>query len=156
MTSSDLQWPFANCQHGNLTRNENQNKYILMTMLCIHADKKQYSTIIIIMTTEKLSVHLWVWHSDNLNLNRELCLYHACSFFSQKFEREPLLVIPLLWHIALNIRTVESHYNVPRLQRIHRYNVLLPKSRFHVMENSGSGYNVLSLQRTSIRPLGVL
>ena len=43
---------------------------------------------------------------------------------------------------------VESRYNVPRLQRIHRYNVLVPRSRFHVMENSRSGYNVLSLQRT--------
>ena len=47
--------------------------------------------------------------------------------------------------------TVESRYNVPRLQRIHRYNVLFPRSRFHVMENSRSGYNVLSLQRIFFR-----
>ena len=51
--------------------------------------------------------------------------------------------------------TVESRYNVPLLQRIHRYNVLFPRSRFHVMENSRSGYNVLSLQRTFFDPLGV-
>ena len=30
----------------------------------------------------------------------------------------------------LFLYTVESRYNVPRLQRIHRYNVLFPKSRF--------------------------
>ena len=39
-----------------------------------------------------------------------------------------------------------------RLQRIHRYNVLFPRSRFHVMENSRFGYNVLSFQRTFFRP----
>ena len=46
---------------------------------------------------------------------------------------------------------MESRYNVPRLQRIHRSNVLFPRSRFHVMKNSRSEYNVLSLQR--FRPL---
>ena len=40
----------------------------------------------------------------------------------------------------------------PFLQRIHRYNVLSPRSRFHVVENSRSGYNVLSLQRIFFRP----
>ena len=39
-----------------------------------------------------------------------------------------------------------------RSQRIHHYNVLFLRSRFHVMENSRSGYNVLSLQRTFFRP----
>ena len=47
-------------------------------------------------------------------------------------------------------KPVESRYNVSRLQRIQRYNVLLPRSRFHVMENSQSEYNVLSPT-----PLGV-
>ena len=51
-----------------------------------------------------------------------------------------------------NIRpTFVSRYNRVALQRIHRYNVLFPWSRFHVMENSRSGYNVLSLQRTFFR-----
>ena len=36
-------------------------------------------------------------------------------------------------------------YSHVALQRIHLYNVLFPRSRFHVMENSRSGYNVLSL-----------
>ena len=39
--------------------------------------------------------------------------------------------------------TVLSCYNVPRLQRIHRYKVLFPRSRFHVMENSS-----VRIQRT--------
>ena len=41
--------------------------------------------------------------------------------------------------------TVKSRYIEPHLQSIHRYNVLFPRSRFHVMENSRSRYNVLSL-----------
>ena len=47
---------------------------------------------------------------------------------------------------------VESRYNVPRLRRIHRYDMLSPRSRFLVTENCRSGHNVLSLQRTSFRP----
>ena len=36
--------------------------------------------------------------------------------------------------VTIRINAVDSRYNVPRLQRIHRYNVLFPSSRFHVME----------------------
>ena len=42
-------------------------------------------------------------------------------------------------------------YSRVALQRIHRYNVLFPRSRFHVMEKTRSGYNVLSLQLTFFR-----
>ena len=44
---------------------------------------------------------------------------------------------------AAHSSTVESRYNVPRLQRIHRYNVLFHRFRFNVMGNSRSAYNVL-------------
>ena len=57
------------------------------------------------------------------------------------------------WWKILGPDTTYYRYNVPRLQRIHRYNVLFPRSRFHVMENCRSGYNVLSLQCTVIRRL---
>ena len=79
--------------------------------------------------------------------------FEDMQMFVSKHKLRPSF--PDVWKDTNQVKyTVVSCYNVPSLQRIHRYNVLFPRSRFQVMENSRSGYNVLSLQRTS-NPMGV-
>ena len=73
---------------------------------------------------------------------------HLPFFFLLNFQLE----MSKSHHRHMNISAVESRYKLPRLQRIYRYNVLSPRSPFHVMENSRSGYNELSLQRTFFQP----
>ena len=50
--------------------------------------------------------------------------------------------------------TIESRYNVPRLQRIRRYNVFLPRSRFHVREYSRIQLTIVTTYFL-LTPLGV-
>ena len=66
------------------------------------------------------------------------------------------IIIAMASFVSDSLSKIQSSpvNNVHRLQRIHRYNVLFLKSLFHVMENSRSGYNVLSLQYTFSDPPG--
>ena len=64
-----------------------------------------------------------------------------------------ILILHSYIHGTCNVHSTCSKYLTGiALQRIHRYNVLFSRSRFYVMENSRTGYNVLSLQRTFFRP----
>ena len=89
--------------------------------------------------------------SDTMSKNAPACLQKAV--IAATFRAETFVPTPYTVHCTMYsyVHTVQSSYNVPRLQRIHCYNVRFLRSRFYVMEHSQSGYNVLSLQRSFFR-----